>query len=115
VRWLAGNFNNDGTALYEAMAVVRRSDAGHDLSIYQQLLVVLYQRGCPGGRCRYSRSWAGHHDSGVSCRGTSSNTLPSVDGGLVPDRCRTTINVGDINVAHYWTGGKTGSHATEPR
>jgi len=104
---VGSNFNNDGTALYEAMAALFIAQVlGMDLSLYQQLLVVLTSMAASIGA-------AGIPEAGlvtmtmvfmaVGLPVEYIAVLLSVDWFL--DRCRTTINVmGDINVSTLLDG-----------
>jgi len=99
---VGSNFNNDGTALYEAMAALFVSQmVGADLSLSQQVLVVLTSIVASVGA-------AGIPEAGLVTMTLvfSAVHLPTgyialllpVDWFL--DRCRTTINVmGDMNVS----------------
>jgi len=99
---LGSNFNNDGTALYEAMAALFISQMiGLHLSIAQQLMVVLTSVVASVGA------------AGIPEAGLVTMTLVFHAVGLNPvyialllpvdwflDRCRTAINVmGDMNVS----------------
>ena len=111
---VGANFNNDGTALYEAMAALFIAQLiGVDLSITQQIMVVLTSVIASVGA-------AGIPEAGLVTMTLvfSAVHLPTeyiallltVDWFL--DRCRTTINVlGDMNVACLLEG-KT--RQTEP-
>jgi Na+/H+-dicarboxylate symporter len=96
------NFNNDGTALYEAMSALFISQmVGHDLNLGQQFLVVL------------TSVLASVGAAGIPEAGLVTMTLVFTAVGLDPryiallltvdwflDRCRTAINVmGDMNVS----------------
>lgn len=99
---VGSNFNNDGTALYEAMAALFIAQLiGVDLSLTQQIMVVLTSVVASVGA-------AGIPEAGLVTMTLvfSAVHLPTeyiallltVDWFL--DRCRTTINVlGDMNVA----------------
>jgi Na+/H+-dicarboxylate symporter len=99
---VGSNFNNDGTALYEAMAALFIAQMiGSDLSLVQQVLVVLTSIVASVGA-------AGIPEAGLVTMTLvfSAVHLPAgyialllpVDWFL--DRCRTTINVlGDMNVS----------------
>jgi DAACS family dicarboxylate/amino acid:cation (Na+ or H+) symporter len=99
---VGSNFNNDGTALYEAMAALFIAQlVGVDLSLTQQIMVVLTSVVASVGA-------AGIPEAGLVTMTLvfSAVHLPTeyiallltVDWFL--DRCRTTINVlGDMNVA----------------
>jgi Na+/H+-dicarboxylate symporter len=99
---VGANFNNDGTALYEAMAALFIAQMiGTDLTLVQQLLVVLTSIVASVGA------------AGIPEAGLVTMTLVFTAVGLptgyiallLPvdwflDRCRTTINVmGDMNVS----------------
>ena len=99
---VGANFNNDGTALYEAMAALFVAQMlGQHLSITQQLLVVLTSIIASVGA------------AGIPEAGLVTMTLVFTAVGLPVeyigllfavdwflDRCRTTINVlGDVNVS----------------
>jgi DAACS family dicarboxylate/amino acid:cation (Na+ or H+) symporter len=104
---VGANFNNDGTALYEAMAALFIAQVlGMDLSLYQQVLVVITSMAASIGA-------AGIPEAGLVTMTLvfTAVGLPvefiavlfSVDWFL--DRCRTTINVmGDINVSALLDG-----------
>ena len=104
---VGANFNNDGTALYEAMAALFIAQVlGMHLDIYQQLLVVVTSMAASIGA-------AGIPEAGlvtmtmvfmaVGLPVEYIAVLLSVDWFL--DRCRTTINVmGDINVSSLLDG-----------
>jgi Na+/H+-dicarboxylate symporter len=99
---IGSNFNNDGTALYEAMAALFIAQGlGMQLSLWQQGLVVLTSVVASVGA------------AGIPEAGLVTMTLVFGAVGLPPayivlllpvdwflDRCRTAINVmGDMNVA----------------
>lgn len=104
---VGANFNNDGTALYEAMAALFIAQVlGMELSFTQQLLVVVTSMAASVGA-------AGIPEAGlvtmtmvfmaVGLPVEFIAVLFSVDWFL--DRCRTTINVmGDINVSALLDG-----------
>jgi Na+/H+-dicarboxylate symporter len=99
---VGANFNNDGTALYEAMAALFISQLiGVKLSLWQQFLVVLTSVAASVGA-------AGIPEAGIvtmtlvfNAVGLPIRYIPillTVDWFL--DRCRTAINVmGDVNVS----------------
>ncbi len=99
---VGANFNNDGTALYEAMAALFISQMiGIKLSLLSQLLVVLTSVAASVGA-------AGIPEAGIvtmtlvfNAVGLPLNYIPillTVDWFL--DRCRTVVNVmGDVNVS----------------
>ncbi|MEX2287973.1 MAG: dicarboxylate/amino acid:cation symporter [Planctomycetaceae bacterium] len=99
---VGANFNNDGTALYEAMAALFISQMlGIELSVWQQFLVVLTSVAASVGA-------AGIPEAGivtmtlvfdaVDLPVTYIPLLLTVDWFL--DRCRTAVNVmGDVNVS----------------
>lgn len=99
---VGANFNNDGTALYQAMAAIFVAQlTGHDLTIMQQMLIVLTAIAASVGA------------AGIPEAGTVTMTLIfkaiGLDLGYIPvlltvdwflDRCRTAINImGDVNVS----------------
>jgi Na+/H+-dicarboxylate symporter len=99
---VGANFNNDGTALYQAMAAIFvAQQMGHHLTLTDQLLVVLTAIAASVGA------------AGIPEAGTVTMTLIFQALGLrleyIPilltvdwflDRCRTTVNVmGDVNVS----------------
>ena len=99
---VGANFNNDGTALYEAMSALFISQMiGQNLSITQQLIVILTSIIASVGA------------AGIPEAGLVTMTLVFTAVGLPVeyiallltvdwflDRCRTTINVlGDVNVS----------------
>jgi Na+/H+-dicarboxylate symporter len=99
---VGANFNNDGTALYEAMAALFIGQMiGQDLSIVQQLLIILTSIIASVGA-------AGIPEAGLVTM-TLVFTAVGLDIQYIPllltvdwflDRCRTTINVlGDVNVS----------------
>ena len=114
---VGSNFNNDGTALYEAMAALFIAQLlGVHLSITQQLMVVLTSVVASIGA-------AGIPEAGLVTMTLvfSAVHLPTeyiallltVDWFL--DRCRTTINVlGDMNVACLLEGKERQPEATAP-
>jgi len=113
---VGANFNNDGTALYEAMAALFIAQVlGMDLSLTQQLLVVVTSMAASVGA-------AGIPEAGlvtmtmvfmaVGLPVEYIAVLFSVDWFL--DRCRTTINVmGDINVSALLDGRVRKEHDLE--
>jgi Na+/H+-dicarboxylate symporter len=100
---VGANFNNDGTALYEAMAAlfVSQLTLAHDLTLEQQLLVVLTSVVASVGA-------AGIPEAGIVTMTLVFDAV-GLDKAYIPvlltvdwflDRCRTTINVmGDVNVS----------------
>jgi Na+/H+-dicarboxylate symporter len=99
---VGANFNNDGTALYQAMAALFVAQlTGHELTIADQLLVVLTAIAASVGA------------AGIPEAGTVTMTLIftalKLDLSYIPilltvdwflDRCRTAINImGDVNVS----------------
>jgi DAACS family dicarboxylate/amino acid:cation (Na+ or H+) symporter len=113
---VGANFNNDGTALYEAMAALFVAQLlGQHLSFFDQLLVVLTSVVASVGA-------AGIPEAGivtmtlvftaVGLPTTYIALLLPVDWFL--DRCRTTVNVlGDVNVSCL-LDGKTRSEPVRP-
>jgi Na+/H+-dicarboxylate symporter len=115
---VGSNFNNDGTALYEAMAALFVAQLlGMNLTFEQQILVVLTSVVASVGA-------AGIPEAGLVTMTLVFNAvsipveyialLLTVDWFL--DRCRTTVNVmGDINVACLLDGLERDSTAGLPR
>lgn len=104
---VGANFNNDGTALYEAMAALFVAQMlGMDLNFYQQLLVVLTSVAASVGAAGIPEAGLVTMTMVFSAVGLPIEyiaILLSVDWFL--DRCRTTINVmGDINVSALLDG-----------
>ena len=113
---VGSNFNNDGTALYEAMAALFVGQMlGIQLSLVQQLMVVLTSVAASVGA-------AGIPEAGIVTM-TLVFTAVSLDTRYIPvlltvdwflDRCRTVVNVlGDVNVSCL-LDGKT-REPTEPQ
>lgn len=111
---VGANFNNDGTALYQAMAAIFVAQlTGHELSIGQQFLVVLTAIAASVGA------------AGIPEAGTVTMTLifkaVGLDLSYIPvlltvdwflDRCRTAINImGDVNVSCLLDGYTRETHA----
>ncbi len=99
---VGANFNNDGTALYEAMAALFISQlTGHHLSLVDQFLVVLTSVAASVGA-------AGIPEAGIVTM-TMVFKAVGLDVTFIPvllaidwflDRCRTAVNVmGDVNVS----------------
>lgn len=99
---VGANFNNDGTALYQAMAALFVAQlTGHQLTLVDQLLVVLTAIAASVGA-------AGIPEAGIVTMTLIFNAV-GLDTSYIPvlltvdwflDRCRTTINVmGDVNVS----------------
>jgi Na+/H+-dicarboxylate symporter len=99
---VGANFNNDGTALYQAMAAIFVAQiTGHHLTVGQQFLVVVTAIAASVGA------------AGIPEAGTVTMTLifkaVGLDLSYIPvlltvdwflDRCRTAINImGDVNVS----------------
>ena len=111
---VGANFNNDGTALYEAMAALFISQLiGQELTLTQQFLVVLTSVIASVGA-------AGIPEAGIvtmtlvfNAVGLPVEYIPillTVDWFL--DRCRTAINVmGDVNVSCLLDGQTREEHA----
>jgi len=114
---VGSNFNNDGTALYEAMAALFIAQSlGQHLTIVQQLIVMLTSIVASVGA-------AGIPEAGlvtmtlvfeaVGLPREYIGILLTVDWFL--DRCRTTINVmGDMNVACLMEGRTRAAKPSEP-
>ena len=114
---VGANFNNDGTALYEAMAALFVAQLiGQDLSLAQQLIIV------------FTSIIASVGAAGIPEAGLVTMTLVFSAVGLpieyiallltvdwFLDRCRTTINVlGDVNVSCLLDGRVPPGKETEP-
>lgn len=120
---VGANFNNDGTALYEAMAALFVSQLlaaqgiGHELGLGQQVMVVLTSVVASVGA-------AGIPEAGLV---TMTMVFQAVHlpteyiALLLPvdwflDRCRTVINVmGDMNVSCLMDGSEREAKAAEPQ
>jgi Na+/H+-dicarboxylate symporter len=99
---VGANFNNDGTALYEAMAALFIAQMiGMDLSFQQQLLVVLTSIIASVGAAGIPEAGLVTMTMVFTAVGLPLEYIPvllTVDWFL--DRCRTAINVmGDMNVS----------------
>lgn len=112
---VGANFNNDGTALYEAMAALFVAQMiGMDLDLTQQLTVVLTSIIASVGA-------AGIPEAGIVTM-TLVFTAVGLDVSKIPllltvdwflDRCRTTINVlGDVNVSCILDGTEAPKRST---
>jgi Na+/H+-dicarboxylate symporter len=110
---VGANFNNDGTALYQAMAAIFVAQlTGHELTMTQQLLIVLTSIAASVGA------------AGIPEAGTVTMTLifkaVGLDLSYIPvlltvdwflDRCRTAINImGDVNVSCLLDGYTREAH-----
>ncbi|CUS31411.1 Sodium:dicarboxylate symporter [Candidatus Nitrospira nitrosa] len=99
---VGANFNNDGTALYEAMAALFIAQMiGVDLSVQQQLMVVLTSIIASVGAAGIPEAGLVTMTMVLTAVGLPVEYIPvllTVDWFL--DRCRTAINVmGDMNVS----------------
>lgn len=99
---VGANFNNDGTALYEAMSALFISQLlGHPLSLVQQALIVLTAIIASVGAAGIPEAGLVTMTLVFKAVGLPIEYIPlllTVDWFL--DRCRTTINVlGDVNVS----------------
>jgi|KBSMisStaDraftv2_1062788.scaffolds.fasta_scaffold07828_6 DAACS family dicarboxylate/amino acid:cation (Na+ or H+) symporter len=113
---VGSNFNNDGTALYEAMAALFIAQmTGSDLSLTQQAMVVLTSVVASVGA-------AGIPEAGLVTMTLVFSAVhlpPGYIALLLPvdwflDRCRTTINVmGDMNVSCILDGRKREKEKTD--
>lgn len=113
---VGANFNNDGTALYQAMAALFVAQVtGHDLSLFDQFLVVLTCIAASVGAAGIPEAGAVTILIVFKAVNLDVNYIPlllTVDWFL--DRCRTTINVmGDVNVSCI-LDGKTREEPHEP-
>jgi len=111
---VGANFNNDGTALYEASAALFISQLdGKQLNLTQQVLVVLTSVVASVGA-------AGIPEAGIVTMTLVFNAV-GLDVEYIPilltvdwflDRCRTAINVmGDVNVSCILDGKTREAHA----
>jgi Na+/H+-dicarboxylate symporter len=112
---VGSNFNNDGTALYEAMAALFVAQMlGMDLNFYQQILVVVTSVAASVGAAGIPEAGLVTMTMVFSAVGLPIEyiaILLSVDWFL--DRCRTTINVmGDINVSALLDGKEQPAHGS---
>jgi Na+/H+-dicarboxylate symporter len=113
---VGANFNNDGTALYEAMSALFIAQLlGHDLTLTDQFLIVLTSMIASVGA-------AGIPEAGLVTMTlvfTAVNLPIEYIALLLPvdwflDRCRTAINVmGDVNVACVLDGRTRKSSESE--
>jgi DAACS family dicarboxylate/amino acid:cation (Na+ or H+) symporter len=106
---VGANFNNDGTALYEAMSALFVSQMlGQNLTLTQQLLVVLTSIVASVGAAGIPEAGLVTMTMVFNAVGLPIEAIPmllTVDWFL--DRCRTAINVmGDINVSCLLDGTK---------
>jgi Na+/H+-dicarboxylate symporter len=114
---VGSNFNNDGTALYEAMAALFIAQmTGAELSLTQQAMVVLTSVVASVGA-------AGIPEAGLVTMTLVFSAVhlpPGYIALLLPvdwflDRCRTTINVmGDMNVSCILDGKKREKDKADP-
>jgi Na+/H+-dicarboxylate symporter len=108
---VGANFNNDGTALYEAMAALFIAQMiGMDLSFQQQLMVVLTSIIASVGAAGIPEAGLVTMTMVFTAVGLPVQYIPvllTVDWFL--DRCRTAINVmGDMNVSCLLDGKQRG-------
>lgn len=108
---VGANFNNDGTALYEAMAALFIAQmVGMDLSFQQQLIVVLTSIIASVGAAGIPEAGLVTMTMVFTAVGLPVQYIPvllTVDWFL--DRCRTAINVmGDMNVSCLLDGKQKG-------
>ena len=108
---VGANFNNDGTALYEAMAALFIAQMiGMDLSVYQQVMVVLTSVIASVGAAGIPEAGLVTMTMVFTAVGLPVHYIPvllTVDWFL--DRCRTAINVmGDMNVSCLLDGKQKG-------
>ncbi|HVW36992.1 MAG TPA: cation:dicarboxylase symporter family transporter, partial [Pirellulales bacterium] len=113
---VGANFNNDGTALYEAMAALFISQMiGRQLGLPEQLLVVLTSVVASVGAAGIPQAGLVTMTMVFGAVGLPVEYIPillTVDWFL--DRCRTAINVmGDMNVSCLLEGKQRGA-AAEP-
>ena len=115
---VGANFNNDGTALYEAMAALFIAQMiGMDLSGYQQLMVVLTSVIASVGAAGIPEAGLVTMTMVFTAVGLPVEYIPvllTVDWFL--DRCRTAINVmGDMNVSCLLDGKQKEGTYVHPR
>ncbi|MBS0180886.1 MAG: dicarboxylate/amino acid:cation symporter [Nitrospira sp.] len=108
---VGANFNNDGTALYEAMAALFIAQMiGMDLTVQQQVLVVLTSIIASVGAAGIPEAGLVTMTMVFTAVGLPVQYIPvllTVDWFL--DRCRTAINVmGDMNVSCLLDGKQNG-------
>lgn len=108
---VGANFNNDGTALYEAMAALFIAQMiGMDLSVHQQVMVVLTSIIASVGAAGIPEAGLVTMTMVFTAVGLPVQFIPvllTVDWFL--DRCRTAINVmGDMNVSCLLDGKQRG-------
>ncbi|MDH4079905.1 MAG: dicarboxylate/amino acid:cation symporter [Nitrospira sp.] len=108
---VGANFNNDGTALYEAMAALFIAQMiGMDLTVQQQLMVVLTSIIASVGAAGIPEAGLVTMTMVFTAVGLPVEYIPvllTVDWFL--DRCRTAINVmGDMNVSCLLDGKQQG-------
>jgi Na+/H+-dicarboxylate symporter len=99
---VGANFNNDGTALYQAMAAIFvAQQMGHQLSGWDQFLIVLTAIAASVGAAGIPEAGTVTMTLIFRAIGLDLNYIPvllTVDWFL--DRCRTAINImGDVNVS----------------
>ena len=114
---VGANFNNDGTALYEAMAALFIAQMiGLDLSAHQQLMVVLTSIIASVGAAGIPEAGLVTMTMVFTAVGLPVQFIPvllTVDWFL--DRCRTAINVmGDMNVSCLLDGKERKSNEVSP-
>ena len=114
---VGANFNNDGTALYEAMAALFIAQMiGLDLSAHQQLMVVLTSIIASVGAAGIPEAGLVTMTMVFTAVGLPVQFIPvllTVDWFL--DRCRTAINVmGDMNVSCLLDGKQRKSTEGSP-
>lgn len=108
---VGANFNNDGTALYEAMAALFIAQMiGMDLNVQQQMMVVLTSIIASVGAAGIPEAGLVTMTMVFTAVGLPVQYIPvllTVDWFL--DRCRTAINVmGDMNVSCLLDGKQKG-------
>ncbi|MBX3343550.1 MAG: dicarboxylate/amino acid:cation symporter [Nitrospira sp.] len=108
---VGANFNNDGTALYEAMAALFIAQMiGIDLSMHQQVMIVLTSIIASVGAAGIPEAGLVTMTMVFTAVGLPVQFIPvllTVDWFL--DRCRTAINVmGDMNVSCLLDGKQKG-------
>ncbi|MGH8610980.1 MAG: dicarboxylate/amino acid:cation symporter [Gammaproteobacteria bacterium] len=113
---VGANFNNDGTALYEAMAALFIAQMlGMQLDLNQQILIVLTSVMASVGAAGIPEAGLVTMTMVFNAVGLPVQFIPillTVDWFL--DRCRTAINVmGDINVSCLIEGKRVGGQSSD--
>jgi Na+/H+-dicarboxylate symporter len=115
---VGANFNNDGTALYEALAALFVSQLlGRNLSLQQQVMVMLTSMVASVGAAGIPQAGLVTMTLVFDAVGLDKTYIPvllTIDWLL--DRCRTAINVmGDVNVSCLLDGHTREQHAASEK